>query len=95
MTEDEDMARPPDAGTGPDPELLSDRSITDEAHPDVHPQSPAELAAKIKAEMADGDGVIDKARRAFHEMDRDIGGEYERREDPTAPKPHPDAPGSG
>jgi hypothetical protein len=39
----------------------------------------------VKAETAEGDGLVDGAKRALKEVGRDIGGEYERREDPTAP----------
>jgi hypothetical protein len=64
---------------------LSDSSLDDERHPELHPQSPGELGHKIKEEAAEGDGPVDKAKRALEELDRDISGEYERREDPTAP----------
>jgi len=66
---------------------LTDGALQDEKHPELHPQSPGELGHKIKEEAAEGDGVVDKAKRALQELDRDIAGEYERREDPTAPPP--------
>jgi len=66
---------------------LSDNSLDDEKHPELHPQSPGELAHKVKEEAGEGDGPVDKAKRALQELDRDIAGEYERREDPTAPPP--------
>jgi gamma-glutamyl-gamma-aminobutyrate hydrolase PuuD len=69
---------------------LSDASLEDEQHPELHPQSPAELARKLRAEAREGDGVVDKVKRGLEEMDRDISGEYERREDPTAPPADPD-----
>lgn len=71
----------------PGTRTLSDAALTDEKHPELHPQSPAELAHKIKEEAAEGKDAIDKAKRALEELDRDIAGEYERREDPTAPPP--------
>lgn len=71
----------------PGTRTLSDAALEDEKHPELHPQSFGELGHKIKEEAAEGDGVLDKAKRAIHELDRDIAGEYERREDPTAPPP--------
>jgi hypothetical protein len=72
---------------------LSDASLEDEKHPEMHPRSPGELGRKVRAEAAEGGSLVDKAKRALEEMDRDIGGEYERREDPTAPPAPADTPG--
>lgn len=69
---------------------LSEASLEDEQHPEMHPQSPAELARKVRAESAEGEGVGEKVKRGLEELDRDISGEYERREDPTAPPANPD-----
>jgi hypothetical protein len=69
---------------------LSDASLAEEAHPEITPQSPGELARKVRAEAGEGDGLVDKVKRGLQEMDRDISGEYERREDPTAPPAKPD-----
>ena len=71
----------------PGTRTLSESSLDDEKHPELHPQGPGELGHKIKEEAAEGHGVLDKAKRALQELDRDIAGEYERREDPTAPPP--------
>jgi hypothetical protein len=68
---------------------LSEESIEDERHPEMHPQSPAELARKVRAEAGEGHGMVEKVKRGLEEMDRDISGEYERREDPTAPPAQP------
>jgi hypothetical protein len=70
---------------------LSEGSLDEERHPELHPQTPGELAKKVRAEAGEGDGLVDKVKRGLQEMDRDIAGEYERREDPTAPpaKPEP------
>jgi hypothetical protein len=68
---------------------LAGSSIDEEKHPEMHPQGPGELADKVRAEAAEGHGVVDKVKRGLQEMDRDIAGEYERREDPTAPPPKP------
>lgn len=72
----------------PGTRTLSEQSLEDEKHPELHPQSPAELAHKVKEEASEGDTVVDKAKRALEEIDRDVAGEYERREDPTAPPPN-------
>lgn len=65
-------------------------SVSDERHPEEDPQNPAGAVRKLKKEAAEGDGVVDKASRAVHEIDRQLGGEYERREDTTsAPVPVP------
>jgi hypothetical protein len=69
---------------------LSDASLDDEKHPELHPQSPAELARKVRAEAREGEGLGDKLKRGLEEMDRDISGEYERREDPSAPPADPE-----
>lgn len=66
---------------------LTEGALADEKHPELHPQSPGELGHKIKEEAAEGEGLAGKAKRVFEELDRDIAGEYERREDPTAPPP--------
>ena len=69
----------------------SDASLRDEEHAEVNPQTPGELAHKARLEAQEGEGVIDKAKRVLQELDRDVSGEYERREDPTAPPAAPDA----
>ena len=61
--------------------LLRD-SLTDERHPEVDPQTPHGAARKLREETAEGNGVVDKAKRALEEADRQISGEYERREQP-------------
>ena len=72
---------------------LSDASLENEAHPELHPTSPAELARKVRAEAGEGDSVVDKVKRGLQEIDRDIAGEYERREDPPAPPANPEREG--
>ena len=69
----------------------SDASLRDEKHPEITPQTPGELAHKVKVEAEEGEGIVDKAKRVLQEIDRDVSGEYERREDPTAPPAKPDA----
>ena len=69
---------------------LSDASLDEEKHPEMHPQSPGQLARKVRAEAGEGEGLVDTVKRGLEEMDRDIAGEYERREDPTAPPADPE-----
>ncbi len=69
---------------------LSDASLDEERHPEITPQSPAELARKVRAEAGEGEGLGDKLKRGLEELDRDIAGEYERREDPDAPPANPE-----
>ena len=57
-------------------------SRTDERHPEVDPQTPLGAARKLREETAEGRGVVDRAKRAIEEADRQISGEYERREQP-------------
>jgi hypothetical protein len=65
---------------------VSERSPGDEA---VHhePLRPMEVAEKIRDEAAAGRGPVDKARRALHELDREIAGDRRRRQDPTTVPP--------
>jgi hypothetical protein len=69
----------------------SESSLEEEEHPEINPQSPGELGHKIKEEASAGHGPLDKAKRVLQELDRDISGEYERREDPSAPPAKPDS----
>ena len=57
-------------------------SRTDERHPEVNPQTPHGAARKLREETAEGHGVVDTAKRVLEEADRQISGEYERREQP-------------
>lgn len=63
-------------------ETLLDDSKKDEEHPEIDPQSPGGAAKKLEKEAAEGDGVVDKAKRVVEEADRQISGEYERRDQP-------------
>jgi hypothetical protein len=71
---------------------VSDTSMTEEADPSNKAQDPAEVKRKLKAETArEGGGVVGGVKAVLHHADRELAGEYERREDPDAPK-NPDAP---
>lgn len=67
---------------------VSSKAYEHEAHPEHNPQSPAELGSKIKAEASEGDGLAGKVKRGLEEIDRDVSGEYERRDDPEAKPGH-------
>ena len=62
----------------------SDASIDDERHPEMRPRSPMELARKMRAEAAEGRTPVDAAKRLLEEVDRDLSGEYERRDEEEA-----------
>ncbi|HZB97769.1 MAG TPA: hypothetical protein VE219_04140 [Candidatus Sulfotelmatobacter sp.] len=68
-------------------ETASRASLEDEAHPEVQPDTPQNRVEKLKDEVSEGEGLAGKAKRALEELDRDVSGEYERREDAEAPKP--------
>ena len=48
------------------------------------PKNPSEIIGKAIAEAKPEDGVWNKVKTASRELDRNVGGEYERREDETA-----------
>jgi hypothetical protein len=60
-------------------------SLADEKEPEFHPQSAQQAAEKVKEEAADEPGVIGKAKKALEEVDRQVAGEYEKRDDRVAP----------
>jgi hypothetical protein len=62
----------------------SGKAYEHEAHPEIDPHSPAQLGHKIASEAGEGDGVVEKLKRGLEEIDRDVSGEYERRDDPGA-----------
>jgi len=59
-------------------------ALEDEEHPEINPQTPGGALRKAAAEGSEGEGILDKAKRVAQEADRQISGEYERREDPAA-----------
>src|SRR3981081_4052985 len=64
-------------------------SLAEEADPADHAQSPRDFPGKIRKEaQAHGGGLKETVKAAIHFADRDLAGEYERREDPdAAPSP--------
>ncbi|TMD98332.1 MAG: hypothetical protein E6I76_04770 [Chloroflexi bacterium] len=71
---------------------VSDTSMKEEADPSNKAQDLDQVKRKLKAETArEGGGVVGGVKAAFHHADRELAGEYERREDPDARR-NPDAP---
>lgn len=71
---------------------VSEASMTEEADPSNKAQDLDQTRTKLKAETRrEGGGLKGWFKALFHHADRDLAGEYERREDPDAP-PNPDAP---
>ena len=66
----------------PESVTLLEESKTEEEHPEEDPQTPAGALRKLGKETGEGDSVTDKAKRAVEEVDRQISGEYERRDQP-------------
>jgi hypothetical protein len=63
-------------------ETLLDDSKNEEEHPEIDPQTPGGAMSKLEKEASEGEGVVDKAKRAVEEVDRQVSGEYERRDQP-------------
>jgi hypothetical protein len=63
----------------------SPSSVEDEKAPEFRPQNAHEVVAKVKEEASDEPGVIGKAKKALEEVDRQIAGEYEQRDDREGP----------
>jgi hypothetical protein len=62
----------------------STASVNEEKTPTFHPQNAHEVAAKIKKEASDERGLLGKTKKALEEIDRQVAGEYEQREDHAA-----------
>ena len=71
--------------------VVSHASLEEETDPDDHAQNPGDFPEKIRREAeAHGGGPVETAKAALRFADRDLAGEYERREDPDA-QPSPQA----
>jgi hypothetical protein len=71
---------------------VSEASMTEEAEPSNKAQDLDQAKHKLKAEAErEGGGLKGRIKALLHHADRDLAGEYERREDPDAP-PNPEAP---
>lgn len=68
------------------PTTVSRASITEEADPANKAQDLSHVATKVEAEQRrQGGGILGFLKGLFHHADRELAGEYERREDPDAP----------
>ncbi|HEY6470503.1 MAG TPA: hypothetical protein VI434_12140 [Candidatus Dormibacteraeota bacterium] len=63
----------------------SPSSVADEKQPGFRPQNAHEVAEKVKAESSEEPGLLGNAKKALEETDRQIAGEYEKRDDRQAP----------
>ena len=70
---------------GPQQGTVSGRALDDEAHPELNPQDVGELGGKMAAEAGEASGPLGKLKKVAQEFDRDVSGEYERRDDGSAP----------
>lgn len=66
---------------------ISEASMTEEARRSNTAQNVDQLRRKLKKETArEGGGITGWIKAFLHHADRDLAGEYERREDPDAPR---------
>jgi hypothetical protein len=71
---------------------VSEESMTEEADPSNKAHDLEQVKRKLKRESdQEGGGLKGTVKAVLHHADRELAGEYERREDPDAP-PNPDAP---
>lgn len=81
------MGRLDDELEGREGTTLFEDSLAAEAEPANRSQGPGEFKEKVAAEKEKaGGGLTGAARALLHHADRELAGEYERREDPTAPR---------
>src|SRR5579862_4206586 len=60
--------------------VASEKSLTEEHDPSFHPQNAHEAVRKV-SEESEGEGVLGTAQKLFEEVDRQVSGTYERREE--------------
>ncbi|MGA8636347.1 MAG: hypothetical protein WB805_16060 [Candidatus Dormiibacterota bacterium] len=73
--------RPEATGTRDKGATALPASIDKEKTPQFHPQTAREVVEKVKQESSEGAGIVGKAKAALEEVDRQVAGEYEKRED--------------
>ena len=73
--------RPEAAGARDNGATALPASIDKEKTPEFHPQTAHEVVEKVKQESSEGAGIIGKTKAALEEVDRQVAGEYEKRED--------------
>jgi hypothetical protein len=60
--------------------VASEKSLTEERDPGFHPQNAHEAPRKV-SEESEGHGVVGTAKKMLEEVDRQVAGEYEHREE--------------
>jgi hypothetical protein len=70
--------------------VASQSSLEDEKQITLHPQTPGEAVDKIRGESDDDSGLLGTTKKALQELDRQVSGEYEHREDIEAEGDRPD-----
>jgi hypothetical protein len=70
--------------------VASQSSLEDEKQITLHPQTPGEVVGKIRGESDDDSGLLGTTKKALQELDRQVSGEYEHREDVKAEGDRPD-----
>jgi hypothetical protein len=64
--------------------VASQSSLEDEKQTQLHPQAPGEAVEKISGESDDEPGLLGATKKTLQELDRQVSGEYEHREDVEA-----------
>lgn len=68
--------------------VVTSKTLEHEAEPDNTAQTMPEISRKVAVEARQqGGGILAWVRSLWHHSDREFGGEYERREDESAPPP--------
>lgn len=70
--------------------VASESSLEDETQITLHPHSPGEVAQKIRGDSDDDSGLLGTTKRVLQEVDRQVSGEYEHREDVEAEGDRPE-----
>jgi hypothetical protein len=70
--------------------VASQSSLEDEKQVTLHPQTPGEVVDKIRGESDDDSAFLGTTKKALQELDRQVSGEYEHREDVETEGDRPD-----
>jgi hypothetical protein len=70
--------------------VASPSSLEDEKQPTLHPQTAGEVVEKVRRESDDDSSLLRTTKKALQELDRQVSGEYEHREDVEAEGDRPD-----
>ncbi len=75
--------------------VASQSSLEDEKQIALHPQNVKEAVEKIRQGSQDDSGLLGTMKKTLQEVDRQVSGEYEHREDVEAEGDPPDDRGNG